>query len=600
MKYNAPAGSKDPEAPYSNGIPGQVKGSPINANAVEYPQREIINVITAAGLTPTNDELDQLLRAIRLIAGGSGGGGGSGGDGSGGDGSGGAASGVRAPFVLAPAEGSKNIDPKPVIALSAFEVADGEDAPAGTRVQIARDTGFTDVAYDSGWVAYTVLHGVTERLELDTAYFIRAAHKGSALGEGPWSARRGFRTTDFVARVASIDAVLSVHGTHYLTDFKSLPDGSGYIGVFQRYGYDSGLCKFDRDFNITDQKNVTGKEGTSLSPIFHKILPLDNGEFLSGTSVLATILNNDLSFNRHINKNLVDIDTANGGIIKSAKGDYVILQASGDGVFQSYPRSCAFLMDSNFNSKKLVRFEHATVSSSYPEIASILPLPNGGYLLTGVVDISGYGKCGVIFKLTDTLSITEAMGFGRTGYALKSACLAHDGGYVVVGRYCIVKVSEDLAQQKIGYFPYAYMDDLHDILATPDGGYLAVNPSHGVIIKFNNDLQLERAVQIGNITHGQRKYGGGLIHALDGGYVFWNGYTPFTFKFMPEDLMTRTPPCLPGYNLIDITSTWTARNEQAMSPAQYVARDATPSAAVPTRIITSAVVNTITAISCGV
>lgn len=67
MEYNAPPGSQDPNAPYVNGIPGVQKGSPVNANAVEYPQREILNVITAAGLTPTNNELDQLLQAIELI-----------------------------------------------------------------------------------------------------------------------------------------------------------------------------------------------------------------------------------------------------------------------------------------------------------------------------------------------------------------------------------------------------------------------------------------------------------------------------------------------------------------------------------------------------
>lgn len=67
MEYNAPPGSQDPNAPYVNGIPGVLKGSPVNGHAVEYTQREILAVIEAAGLTPTNEELDQLLRAIRLL-----------------------------------------------------------------------------------------------------------------------------------------------------------------------------------------------------------------------------------------------------------------------------------------------------------------------------------------------------------------------------------------------------------------------------------------------------------------------------------------------------------------------------------------------------
>jgi len=65
MEYNAPPGSQDPNAPYVNGIPGVQKGSPVNANAVEYPQREILAVIEAAGLTPTNNDLTQLLQAIQ-------------------------------------------------------------------------------------------------------------------------------------------------------------------------------------------------------------------------------------------------------------------------------------------------------------------------------------------------------------------------------------------------------------------------------------------------------------------------------------------------------------------------------------------------------
>ncbi|MDR2051151.1 MAG: hypothetical protein LBQ63_05195, partial [Deltaproteobacteria bacterium] len=67
MKYNAPPGSQNPDAPYVNGIPGLLKGSPVNAQAVEYPQREIVNVIQAAGLTPTNEQLNQLLEAIPKV-----------------------------------------------------------------------------------------------------------------------------------------------------------------------------------------------------------------------------------------------------------------------------------------------------------------------------------------------------------------------------------------------------------------------------------------------------------------------------------------------------------------------------------------------------
>lgn len=67
MRYTPPPGSTDPDAPYVTGQPGVRRGSPVPAEAVENPQREIVKVITEAGLTPDNDDLTQLWQAIQLI-----------------------------------------------------------------------------------------------------------------------------------------------------------------------------------------------------------------------------------------------------------------------------------------------------------------------------------------------------------------------------------------------------------------------------------------------------------------------------------------------------------------------------------------------------
>lgn len=68
MQYNKPFDQSDPTAAYVNGNPAAgVQGSIPPAEAIEYPQREIINVIVAAGLTPSNTDLTQLLQAIRLL-----------------------------------------------------------------------------------------------------------------------------------------------------------------------------------------------------------------------------------------------------------------------------------------------------------------------------------------------------------------------------------------------------------------------------------------------------------------------------------------------------------------------------------------------------
>lgn len=68
MLYNPPIGGASND-PYVDANPaGGVQGSPVPAAAIEHPMREIINVITAAGLTPNAADLTQLKQAIQRIA----------------------------------------------------------------------------------------------------------------------------------------------------------------------------------------------------------------------------------------------------------------------------------------------------------------------------------------------------------------------------------------------------------------------------------------------------------------------------------------------------------------------------------------------------
>lgn len=66
MKYNQPYGVSDPQAPYINGNPSTgTMGSIPPAASIEYPQREIVNLINDVGLTPSNSDLNQLAKAIQ-------------------------------------------------------------------------------------------------------------------------------------------------------------------------------------------------------------------------------------------------------------------------------------------------------------------------------------------------------------------------------------------------------------------------------------------------------------------------------------------------------------------------------------------------------
>jgi len=66
MRYHQPYGITDTDAPYINGDPSLGRqGSIIPAEAVEYPQREIVAAIEAAKIVPDDANLAQLLNAVR-------------------------------------------------------------------------------------------------------------------------------------------------------------------------------------------------------------------------------------------------------------------------------------------------------------------------------------------------------------------------------------------------------------------------------------------------------------------------------------------------------------------------------------------------------
>jgi hypothetical protein len=66
MKYEQPYGVADPNAPYINGNPATgTEGSIPSAAVFQNPQTEIVNLIIASGLVPTDSDLQQLLESVR-------------------------------------------------------------------------------------------------------------------------------------------------------------------------------------------------------------------------------------------------------------------------------------------------------------------------------------------------------------------------------------------------------------------------------------------------------------------------------------------------------------------------------------------------------
>ncbi len=66
MKYQPPVGGGAND-PYVDGVVGVSAGSIPPAAAIEDPQREIVNVILGASLTPDENDPTQLLQAIQLL-----------------------------------------------------------------------------------------------------------------------------------------------------------------------------------------------------------------------------------------------------------------------------------------------------------------------------------------------------------------------------------------------------------------------------------------------------------------------------------------------------------------------------------------------------
>lgn len=68
MKYNQPFDQpSSPNAPYVDGNPSAgIQGSIVPAASIEFPQREIVTAIQAAGLNPDNGDLTQLLQMIKI------------------------------------------------------------------------------------------------------------------------------------------------------------------------------------------------------------------------------------------------------------------------------------------------------------------------------------------------------------------------------------------------------------------------------------------------------------------------------------------------------------------------------------------------------
>jgi hypothetical protein len=111
---------------------------------------------------------------------------------------------VEAPALLTPTDGASDIGPQPTLTTEVFSVANGSDAHVSTRYQIATDSGFASIVWDSGDTVnnLTQIQPPDGQLAEGTTYYARARHTGQTLGASSWSARISFTTRDAFVYIA--------------------------------------------------------------------------------------------------------------------------------------------------------------------------------------------------------------------------------------------------------------------------------------------------------------------------------------------------------------------------------------------------------------
>jgi hypothetical protein len=99
-----------------------------------------------------------------------------------------------APTNTAPANAATEVAVAPTLQTSAFFIPGVGDTHAKSQFQVATDSGFGTIVYDSGESADLTSHVASSGLVALTTYHWRARHKGLVTGWGPWSAPTSFTT----------------------------------------------------------------------------------------------------------------------------------------------------------------------------------------------------------------------------------------------------------------------------------------------------------------------------------------------------------------------------------------------------------------------
>lgn len=103
---------------------------------------------------------------------------------------------VAPPVISSPSADATRTSLLPTIVTADFDAVGAVDTHAASQYQIATDSAFGVIVYDSGTVTDLISHSITIALARETRHYLRVRHQGAALGWSDWSVVRGFTTTN--------------------------------------------------------------------------------------------------------------------------------------------------------------------------------------------------------------------------------------------------------------------------------------------------------------------------------------------------------------------------------------------------------------------
>jgi hypothetical protein len=106
---------------------------------------------------------------------------------------------VVIPTILYPTSGQANVELSPTLSATAFTTAPaGQDTHQSSQWQVATDSGFTTIVFDSGvdTVNKTNIQVPSGVLTIGTVYYARVRYTGVVIGNSAWSVTLSFTTTN--------------------------------------------------------------------------------------------------------------------------------------------------------------------------------------------------------------------------------------------------------------------------------------------------------------------------------------------------------------------------------------------------------------------